>query len=221
MLLKEFKLSPAVYLDRFNTESRKADETYLLYSARLRSILDAYLESRMIAKHPERIPDLLVCDRLKSTLPAACLNYVLSVEAIKDEGWLPPHILAETIDKYFSNRGSQGDRPRAGAIGVTNTGVKAYGTSPSGPLTTSGRPSRAMYAPTSEKSGGNNGARNLAMPRQHVASADRRCFKCGSLAHMLRNCPENVKTTPSLSLLSRMQIVIPRKNKIVMLLIII
>ena len=101
MLLREFKLSPAVYLDRFNTESRKADETYLLYSARLRSILDAYLESRMVAKHPERIPDLLVCDRLKSTLPVACLNYVLSVEAAKDKCWLPPHILVETIDTYF------------------------------------------------------------------------------------------------------------------------
>ena len=120
MLLRKFKLSPAVYLERFNTEIRKTDETYLLYSARLRSILDAYTDSRMLTRHPERIPELLVSDRIKSTLPVACLNYVLSVEATKDEGWLNPHDLAETIDKYFANRGPQGDRPKAGAIGMSS-----------------------------------------------------------------------------------------------------
>ena len=50
MLLREFKLSPSVYLDKFNTDVRKQDETYLLYSARLAAILDAYLDSRKIGK---------------------------------------------------------------------------------------------------------------------------------------------------------------------------
>jgi hypothetical protein len=35
MLLREFKLSPAVYLEKFNSEPRKPDETFVLYSARL------------------------------------------------------------------------------------------------------------------------------------------------------------------------------------------
>ena len=38
MLLREFKLSPAVYLDKFNTDKRKQDETCLMYSARLVAI---------------------------------------------------------------------------------------------------------------------------------------------------------------------------------------
>jgi len=45
MLLREFKQSPAVYLHKFNAETRKSDETCLLYSARLVAILDAYLNS--------------------------------------------------------------------------------------------------------------------------------------------------------------------------------
>jgi len=45
MLLREFKLSPAVYLKKFNTDSRKPEETRLLYSARLTAILNAYLNS--------------------------------------------------------------------------------------------------------------------------------------------------------------------------------
>jgi len=35
MLLREFKLSPAVYIEKFNTDTGKQDETCLMYSARL------------------------------------------------------------------------------------------------------------------------------------------------------------------------------------------
>ena len=41
MLLREFKLSPSVYLEKFNTDKRNQDETCLLYSSRLVAILDA------------------------------------------------------------------------------------------------------------------------------------------------------------------------------------
>ena len=58
---------PALY-EKFNTETRKSDETCLLYSARLVAILDAYLESRKIDKSFEKLTDLLVADRIKSTL---------------------------------------------------------------------------------------------------------------------------------------------------------
>ena len=68
MLLREFQLSPALYQEKFNTETRKSDKTCLLYSARLVAILDAYLESRKIDKSFEKLTDLLVADRIKSTL---------------------------------------------------------------------------------------------------------------------------------------------------------
>ena len=197
MLLREFKLSPAVYLERFNTEIRKTDETYLLYSARLRSILDAYTDSRMLTRHPERIPELLVSDRIKSTLPVACLNYVLSVEATKDEGWLSPHDLAETIDKYFANRGPQGDRPKAGAIGMSTPVAKLYGPVPSGPSMSSGRFSRPGSGSPPRKSEGSN------EQRTPVSTTDKRCFKCGSVSHLYRECPQRGtvrQRTPSMLL---------------------
>ena len=57
MLLREYKLSPSVYLDKFNTDVRKQDETYLLYSARLAAILDAYLDSRKIGKSYDKLTE--------------------------------------------------------------------------------------------------------------------------------------------------------------------
>jgi len=69
MLLREFKLSPSVYLEKFNSDTRRPQETCLIYSARLAAILDAYLNSRKINKSYDKLIDLLVCDRVKSTLP--------------------------------------------------------------------------------------------------------------------------------------------------------
>lgn len=75
----------------------------------------------------------------KITLPAACLNYVLSVEATQDQGWLNPTDLVETVDKYFANRGPVGDRPKAGSIGVSTPGVRASNPSSTVSATNSGR----------------------------------------------------------------------------------
>ena len=92
MLLREFKLSPAVYLDKFNTDTRKQDETCLLYSARLVVILDAYLDSRKIDQSYEKLTSLLICDRIKSTLPEGCLKHILAIESSKPDGLSLIHI---------------------------------------------------------------------------------------------------------------------------------
>ena len=68
MLLREFKLSPSVYLEKFNSDTRRPQETCLIYSARLAAILDAYLNSRKINKSYDKLIDLLVCDRVKFTV---------------------------------------------------------------------------------------------------------------------------------------------------------
>jgi len=86
MLLCEFKLSHAVYLEKFNTDTREPDETCLLYSARLAAILDAYLDSRNINQSYEKLTSLLVCDKVKSTLPDGCLRHVLAIESAKPDG---------------------------------------------------------------------------------------------------------------------------------------
>jgi len=104
MLLREFKLSPAVYLGKFNTDVRKQEETCLMYSARLVAILDAYLKSRRVDRDYDSLTQLLVCDRIKSTLPEGCLKHILAIESSTELGWLKVHELAEAVDLYFANR---------------------------------------------------------------------------------------------------------------------
>ena len=108
MLLREFKLSPAVYLEKFNSESRKNDETYVLYSARLKSLLEYYCESRKIERDCDKLIELFVCDRVKSGLPEGCLKHILAIESNQGDGWLSLHELADAIDLYNSNRWHQG-----------------------------------------------------------------------------------------------------------------
>jgi len=49
-------------------------------------------------------------------------------EATLSDGWLKSHDLASTIDLYVANRWSDGDKPRAGALGLTAS-TKFSGTS--------------------------------------------------------------------------------------------
>jgi len=86
VILKEHKLSPCTYLDFFNTLTRAQDETYCMYAARLQSLLNMYVESRTVDSF-ELLKDLLVSDRIKSTLSEPCLRYVLSVEAATKTGY--------------------------------------------------------------------------------------------------------------------------------------
>jgi len=47
-LLQEFHLSLQVYLEKFNTATRGTEDTYVLFCARLKSLLEYYLKSRKI-----------------------------------------------------------------------------------------------------------------------------------------------------------------------------
>ena len=49
-LLKELHLSPAVYLEKFNSLTQYKSETYSQFSTRLMSLFDYYVESRK-SKH--------------------------------------------------------------------------------------------------------------------------------------------------------------------------
>jgi len=89
----------------------------VLYTARLISILDAYLESRKVSNITTKRTDLLICDQIKATLPENCLRHILAIESTEDEGWLPSHELAEAMDLYFANRWPN-DKPRVGVLGV-------------------------------------------------------------------------------------------------------
>jgi len=98
-LLQEFKLSANVYLERFNTCCKGSDETYVAFASKLKGLLDYYLESRRVDDFA-RLCELLICDRIKSVLSESCLRYVLSIESVKEPGWLPMRDLTEAIDRY-------------------------------------------------------------------------------------------------------------------------
>ena len=77
-LLKELHLSPAVYLEKFNSLTQDKSETYSQFSTRLMSLFDYYVESRKVSQSYDKLIDLIVYDRVKSCLSPALSRYVFS-----------------------------------------------------------------------------------------------------------------------------------------------
>ena len=111
-LLKELHLSPAVYLEKFNSLTQDKSETYSQFSTRLMSLFDYYVESRKISQSYDKLIDLIVYDRVKSCLSPALSRYVLSLEANHKEGWIGRQGLAEALDSYLANLPESFDKPR-------------------------------------------------------------------------------------------------------------
>jgi len=86
------------------------------FASRLKGLLNYYLDSRYVTDFA-KLCELLVCDRIKSTLPDSCLQYVLSIKSGTKEGWMPVEELTSSIDRYQSAHSAAGV-PRAFAIGA-------------------------------------------------------------------------------------------------------
>ena len=136
--------------------------------------------------------ELLVCDKIKSTLPEGCLKHILAIESSKDLGWLKVHELAEAVDLYFANRCQQGDRPYAGALGI-HTSIR-----PTGPTLASHRPTAPVAGPRFQYPGNGNQKVNNPRPPAPASEFSKRCFICGSRFHLKNDCPDKAKATPCL-----------------------
>ena len=101
VLLQEFKVNSAALLQRYQNTVKERDETYALYSTRLKTVLQYYIDSRKVTNLQSLI-DLLVCDRIKAQLPDALLKHVLSAESTADGGYLKLKPLTSTLDAYTS-----------------------------------------------------------------------------------------------------------------------
>ena len=64
-LLAEYKLTPREFKVRFDTTTKSADETYVLFAARLRNLLQYYLTSKNVGDNFDKLCDLIIADRLK------------------------------------------------------------------------------------------------------------------------------------------------------------
>ena len=119
--------------------------------------------------------ELLICDRIKSSLSEACLRHVLSVENATERGWLDVDALSDAIDKYSACHNNT-NRPQAFAIGQNATRAGAGPYKPPSPSQKFG----SNVAPKSS-----NGGRFMPVN----ASGTRKCFSCGSFDHLKDRCP--------------------------------
>ena len=187
-ILAEFKLSPNMYLDRFNSLTRGTEETTVMFASRLESLLDYYLEARKVKQFPD-LRALIICDRIKATLSVPSLCYILSVEAAKEKGWMSVSELTTAIDKYLSTH--VGHRPRAHAIGTAgpqNANNAPGGTGSFG-KTSPPKPTHSGNANNSSVGQGQAGSSSS------MDGSIRRCHICNSPNHLQAQCPDNpIKT---------------------------
>jgi hypothetical protein len=162
LLLHEFKLSPAILLEKFNTLNRVNPETYTIYANRLKSVLSHYVEARKAAKY-EVLLELLVSDRIKAKLSESALRHILSLETAVDGNWLRLSQLTSALDLFYDSHMSN-DKPR-----YVTTAVSSYGSKADTPSrVNSPRPTPPGNAKVFNR--GN--------------SHERRCYTCGSKNHL-------------------------------------
>ena len=96
------------FKERFDRAARNKDETCTMFCSRLKNLLTYYCNSRQVKESYKTLFSLLIADKIKATLPEACLDHILTAEG---NAWLECDALANTIDIYFANDTSVG-RPR-------------------------------------------------------------------------------------------------------------
>ena len=85
---------------------KKSDETFTIFSSKLRIAILYYLNSRQITNEFDKLVSLLCADRLKESLSKPCLDFVLAQEK---EEWLGCKELAEAADIYVASHGGWND----------------------------------------------------------------------------------------------------------------
>lgn len=192
-LLSEFKLTPREYKHRFDNATKRPDETFVFFTARLRNNLRYYLRSREVGNDIEKLKDLLIADKLKSVLPIGALNYVLSLEGAD---WFDPKHVADLADTFVSNRplnyqhNTQHSQRFVGSAYVQNRSPKRYNVGPRSPKT-----GRRPYNQAGIR------------PREGQTQP-RRCYVCNKIGHIAKFCPEakNKQTASTDATVSQVQV---------------
>ena len=70
-----------MYLEKFNSETKSSNETYHQFGNRLTALFDYYVEARQVNNNYDRLAQLIIYDRIKSSLPPFLSRHVLSLEA--------------------------------------------------------------------------------------------------------------------------------------------
>src|SRR6218665_2476104 len=123
-LLKEFKLTPREYRSKFMDAKKTVEETYTMFTARLKNLLNYYMKSRQVNDDYERLFDLLISDKLKESLPPCPLQFVLSKEGAE---CFNASMIADLADIHANNK-----------IGMPSYSKQSYGSSLSDKKNSSG-----------------------------------------------------------------------------------
>jgi hypothetical protein len=190
LILKEHKLTPATYLEYFNSTVFAEDETCVMFAARLRALFDQYVDSRGVKKDFESLVSLIICDRIKSTLSDGTLRHILSIEASNKDGWLRANELADAVDVYTANHFSN-DKPRASAVGSYSLRNSQGGNQQVGNPYTKPPPARPY---TGQASGGGPPRANITTTNTGAGGPTTvrkgpKCFNCDQWGHKKVDCP--------------------------------
>ncbi|HNJ38603.1 MAG TPA: RNase H-like domain-containing protein [Nitrosomonas sp.] len=180
-LLNEFKLTPTQFKERFDRANRNRDETYTMFCSRLKNLLTYYCSSRHVKESFKTLFSLLVSDKIKSTLPEACLDHVLTMEGDK---WLECDALANVVDIYFANHTVEGQPKYFRSDFKTRT----RGDQASGHVANKASHDKQNFAKNSQE----NASRESKGARTgNFAPGDKSglCFKCHSPGHKQAQCP--------------------------------
>ena len=112
-LLKEFKLTPRECRSKFMDAMKTAEETYTMFTSRLKNLLNYYVKSRQVNDECAKMFDLLIADKLKETLPPGPLQFVLSKEGAE---CFQSSMIADLADIHANNK-----------IGVPSYSKQSYG----------------------------------------------------------------------------------------------
>src|SRR6218665_276745 len=209
-LLKDFKLTPREYRSKFMDAKKTAEETYTMFTARLKNLLNYYVKSRQVNDDYENLFDLFISDKLKESLPPGPLQFVLSKEGTE---CFKASMIADLADIHANNkigmpsyskqsyRSTLSDKTNSSGNGFQFPDKRYQGASSYNRQSQSERnsPERRSYENQDQKQVGwrtpkNQRVTESSTPRGFGGGYSKtnddvkRCHHCGSDQHLVREC---------------------------------
>ena len=191
-LLSEFQLTPFQFKNRFEQAKRMGEETWTLFCARLKNLLEYYCRSRDVDRNFEHLFSLIVSDRIKSVLPQQCLNFILSAESSDPKLAYSCDKIATMVDVYFATHSYDG-RPKVAGNGtqqrVLPKQIFGGGSKP----TVDDRIELTQVKSDNTGMSAGKTSQQAATP----VSTRVRCYACNQFGHTRKQCPTRLSQPKS------------------------
>ena len=195
-LLNQFRLTPADYRKRFNEITRKSDESNVLFSSRLYTLLQFYVNSRK-ANSLDKLMSCLVSDRIRSSITDYnCSRHIASLESTADEGWLDHIEISRAIDAYYANLPSSNKYNMTSGSAQNRNAAQPAASVNSTQVTDNDRRESSQSNQSSGSRDKQRQAKNNSAPQQTSAASNVTrtqstfCFVCGLDDHVAFACPQ-------------------------------